>query len=438
MPGDNARHRKGAASSGAITAMRGVIKMRMDCRPAFNFARNPHSVEVVERGAALQCPSVAVAGVCAPTSTWRSTVIGVFADFTLTEGTDRVLRTDRTARRRYRPCFSPAKECRGPVPPDADLLAQLDLEKHLQGALAGNRQTLGACPEASDLRPHRRHRRRPHLQPARGPSAASATGTTAIPGSAIRLSPSTPSCALASPKEAERFMHFLQRHCLSEMSNGNGPLQIMYGIDGRRDLTEEELDHLDGYRGSKPVRVGNAAHHQLQLDIYGELMDAVYLYNKYGAPDFLRFLADTAPAASTGSATTGTVPTKGCGRCASGRQHFVYSKADVLGRRRPRHPSVRQALVPVRPQPLAPRAQRDVRGDHVEGLEPRAPVLRAALRFGHPRRRQHDHAPRLLPVADRPAHVEDPARPPCNRPRRAALFPTAWSTATTSAKPRTG
>ena len=64
----------------------------------------------------------------------------------------------------------------------------------------------------------------------------------------------------------------------------DGTMQIMYGFDGRKVLTEEHLDHLGGYRGSSPVRVGNAAHGQLQLDIYGELMDSIYLYNKYGEP----------------------------------------------------------------------------------------------------------------------------------------------------------
>jgi GH15 family glucan-1,4-alpha-glucosidase len=58
----------------------------------------------------------------------------------------------------------------------------------------------------------------------------------------------------------------------------------MYGIDGGHDLSEEILDHLEGYKGSSPVRIGNAAYNQLQLDIYGELMDAVYLYNKHGDP----------------------------------------------------------------------------------------------------------------------------------------------------------
>ena len=82
--------------------------------------------------------------------------------------------------------------------------------------------------------------------------------------------------------EARAFMEWIEARC-SEL-NPDGSLQVLYGLDGRHDVPEETLPHLDGYRGSRPVRIGNGAAGQLQLDIYGELMDSVYLYNKYGEP----------------------------------------------------------------------------------------------------------------------------------------------------------
>jgi GH15 family glucan-1,4-alpha-glucosidase len=88
---------------------------------------------------------------------------------------------------------------------------------------------------------------------------------------------------LGYTEEAGDFAQFMQARAREEEPNG-GPLNVLYGIDGRHNTPEETLHHLDGYRGSKPVRVGNAAVGHLQLDIYGELMDALYLYDKYGAP----------------------------------------------------------------------------------------------------------------------------------------------------------
>ena len=82
--------------------------------------------------------------------------------------------------------------------------------------------------------------------------------------------------------EAERFMRWMMERCAELEPDGS--LQIMYGLDGRHSLPEETLPHLEGYRGSRPVRIGNAAYTHLQLDIYGELMDAVYLFDKYGSP----------------------------------------------------------------------------------------------------------------------------------------------------------
>ncbi len=82
--------------------------------------------------------------------------------------------------------------------------------------------------------------------------------------------------------EAAAFMKWIEARCAELEPDGS--LQVLYGIDGAHDLTEQALPHLEGYCGSRPVRYGNDAFCQLQLDIYGELMDSVYLYDKYGEP----------------------------------------------------------------------------------------------------------------------------------------------------------
>jgi GH15 family glucan-1,4-alpha-glucosidase len=130
---------------------------------------------------------------------------------------------------------------------------------------------------------------------------------------------------LGFTEEAARFRDWLKDRWHEADSNGAGPLQLMYGIDGRADLTEETLDHLEGYRGSGPVRIGNAAHQQLQLDIYGELMDAVYLHNKYVEPIGydswmrLRRLIDWL-------CDNWKREDEGIWEVRGGRRHFVYSK----------------------------------------------------------------------------------------------------------------
>jgi GH15 family glucan-1,4-alpha-glucosidase len=98
--------------------------------------------------------------------------------------------------------------------------------------------------------------------------------------------------------EAEEFISFMTA---SAGGRVEGDLQIMYGIDGRRDLAERELPHLRGWRDSRPVRVGNGAWTQRQLDVYGELLDAIHLYRDALGdlhPEIQRFVADLADAAA--------------------------------------------------------------------------------------------------------------------------------------------
>jgi len=126
-------------------------------------------------------------------------------------------------------------------------------------------------------------------------------------------------------EEAARFRDWLEARWRDADGDGAGPLQLMYGIDGRAKLTEETLDHLEGYRGSRPVRIGNGAYRQLQLDIYGELMDAVYLHNKYVEPvgydgwTRLRRLVDWL-------CDNWKREDEGIWEVRGGRRHFVYSK----------------------------------------------------------------------------------------------------------------
>ncbi|TFK68879.1 glycoside hydrolase family 15 protein [Pluteus cervinus] len=87
---------------------------------------------------------------------------------------------------------------------------------------------------------------------------------------------------LGFTQEANAYLEFIFERLRHK--NPDGSLQIMYTIHGGKDLEEIELHHLDGHKGSKPVRIGNGAADHIQLDIYGELMDCIYLGQKFGKP----------------------------------------------------------------------------------------------------------------------------------------------------------
>ncbi|OPB41934.1 GH15 alpha-glycosidase (Glucoamylase and related glycosyl hydrolases) [Trichoderma guizhouense] len=83
--------------------------------------------------------------------------------------------------------------------------------------------------------------------------------------------------------EADAYMEFIMER-FTQSIGPDGGLPIMFTIRGETDIPEITLDHFEGYRGSAPVRIGNGAAFHLQFDVYGELMDSIYLYNKYGKP----------------------------------------------------------------------------------------------------------------------------------------------------------
>ena len=111
----------------------------------------------------------------------------------------------------------------------------------------------------------------------------------------------------ACPDEAIDFVSFMTSSA-GGVAGDDGSLQIMYGIGGEHDLSERELGHLRGWRGSTPVRVGNGAWGQTQLDVYGELLNSLYLYReKLGDfhPEIQRFAAGLADAAAARWSGTG-------------------------------------------------------------------------------------------------------------------------------------
>jgi alpha,alpha-trehalase len=128
----------------------------------------------------------------------------------------------------------------------------------------------------------------------------------------------------ACPDEAVKFFDWIAGAAASEIDSGSG-LQIMFGLGGEHDLTERELPHLSGWRGSRPVRIGNGAWNQRQLDVYGELLSAAERLRDYLAKldePARRFLVHVADAA----AAHWNEPDHGIWEMRTPPKHFVYSK----------------------------------------------------------------------------------------------------------------
>jgi GH15 family glucan-1,4-alpha-glucosidase len=305
------------------TALRGPVRFRLECRPAFDYARAPHEILIGADGKSAVFTAAGNQLVLKGDRNLSVETGGAAADFVLQGGEQAVFA--------LRHCCGRADSAMLEEGVDGDSL----LTETVRYWRAWSRRS--------------RYRGRWRETVTR--SALVLKLMTYLPSGAIVASPTTSLpeeiggvrnwdyrytwvrdaaftvyslIRLGYTEEAGAFARFMQERA-REAEPENGPLNVMYGIDGRHDLREETLDHLDGYRGSRPVRVGNAAVGHLQLDIYGELLDSIYLYDKYGSPlsydmwttveQMLDWLADN-----------WRQPDQSIWEVRGGRRQFTYSK----------------------------------------------------------------------------------------------------------------
>ena len=211
-----------------------------------------------------------------------------------------------------------------------------------------------------------------------------------------------------------------------------GRLQIMYGIDGRAELPEETLDHLSGYENARPVRIGNGAHDQDQHDVWGAVLDSVYLHTK--SRDHLPervwpILVKQVEAALA----NWREPDRGIWEVRGEPQALHLVEADVLGGARPRRAPGRAArgLGP-RDAAGAPRPTRSTPTSASTRVDERG-VFTQHYDTDGARRLGAADAARALPARRRPAHPRDRARD-----RRRADRGRARRCATASRRPTTG
>jgi GH15 family glucan-1,4-alpha-glucosidase len=305
-----------------VRVVRGRMPFHLECRPAFDYARARHKTTVTEHGARFDAPGLSL-GLASSVPVVRDGD-GVTADLHLGEG------QSATFVLRLLEAGGDSGRCPGTG----------EAEERFRDTVAYWRRWVARCTYRGRWRETvQRSALALKLLTYEPTGAIVAAPTTSLPegigGSRnwdyrytwIRDAAFTVYAfmRIGFTEEAVRFKDWLEARWRDGASAGDGPLQLMYAIDGRSDLTEEELPHLEGYHGSRPVRIGNAAHAQLQLDIYGELMDAAYLHNKYAAPlgydawTHLRKLVDWV-------CDNWRQEDEGIWEVRGGRRHFVYSK----------------------------------------------------------------------------------------------------------------
>jgi|HigsolmetaAR201D_1030396.scaffolds.fasta_scaffold09393_2 Glucoamylase and related glycosyl hydrolases len=302
-----------------VEVIKGEMKFRVRCRPAFNYARDPHTLEIRNHRAIFRSRSLSMA--LESSVALQRDGDGVVAEFVLKEA-------EQTPFELY-----------GLTSGDGDgpLIELGEIQELFEETVNYWRRWLSQSQYRGRWREMVNRSALVQKLLIYAPTGAIiAAPTTSLPESIggprnwdyrytwIRDSAFTvySLIRLGFTQEAACFVDWVDKRCRELEPDGS--LQVLYGIDGRKNLEEEILD-LDGYKGSRPVRIGNNAYNQLQLDIYGELMDAAYLSNKYGKQVTygewvnLRRLVEWV-------SKNWDREDEGIWEVRSGRQHFVYSK----------------------------------------------------------------------------------------------------------------
>ncbi|WNG53432.1 glycoside hydrolase family 15 protein [Archangium gephyra] len=271
-----------------IRVVRGELAFRMECLPAFNYGRDAHQVRMLHGGASFLSETLKMTLVTSvPLETDGQRVTG---RFTLHEGQSAVFGLREGA---PDSCHDTVM---GHEASEALFRSTVDYWRHWVAGCSYTgrwREVVQRSALALKLMT---------FEPSGAIVAAPTCSLPEEPGGVrnwdyryvwIRDAAFTVYALLriGFKKEAGAFMRWLEAR-IAELPEGE-PLPLMYALKGGEVPKEQELWHLSGYGGARPVRIGNGASHQLQLDIYGELMDSVYLYNKHGAPisyDFWRHL----------------------------------------------------------------------------------------------------------------------------------------------------
>jgi GH15 family glucan-1,4-alpha-glucosidase len=276
VPGSVYRHRL----IRRVVGVRGELTFRMEVEPRFNYGRDPHTVVFHENGVVFRSPEMCLALESATPLTLTET--GVTCEITLGPGESATFVLERVPED-YVPRPYSEDETREAFDRTIEYWRRWLSKSRYQGRW---REVLHRSALTLKLLTFR---------PSGGIVAAPTTSLpeqlgggrnwdyryTWIRDAAFSL---YALLRLGFTDEAAAFMDWLRERFSEQRPASQGPLQIMYGIDGRSDLEEEEITHFEGYRGSAPVRVGNGAAEQLQLDIYGELIDSVYFYSRHGSP----------------------------------------------------------------------------------------------------------------------------------------------------------